>query len=85
MTAVGAAVLISSIPSSECTTHARSAPRRSRAAAAPSAMSGRPTPRSWRVTNIGLVRGPRRLKMVGMGSAARMGATAAMAGWHERA
>src|SRR5262249_44775835 len=80
-TRVGAAVEISSIPSSPCTTSARSAPSSASASAILRTYDGSTTPTTWRVAPAGFARGPIMLKIVRTPRAARTGATWRNAGW----
>src|SRR4051794_27322626 len=80
-TCVGAAVLISSRPSSLDTTNARSVPKRANAFAMTSRYDASDTPMTWRRAPAGLVSGPRKLKIVRTPSSFRTGTTWRMAWW----
>ena len=74
-------MLISSSPSSPCTTRACSLWRLRRTAAMRGTHSGPYTPRSWRAARAGFARGPSRLNTVRTPSSRRTAPTCCMARW----
>ena len=74
-------MLISSSPSAEDTTSARSVPKRRNAPARTPRNEGSLTPMTWRLAPAGLVSGPRKLKIVRTASSLRTGTTKRVAPW----